>query len=73
MRPESACGIGLIPKALLPVVTAIGNAAGQGAKLAAVSIAEYRRSAELARKMEYLELAADPAFNDVFVDHLSFE
>ncbi|MDR0937299.1 MAG: ASKHA domain-containing protein [Oscillospiraceae bacterium] len=73
MRPESACGIGLIPKQLLPVVSAIGNAAGQGAKLAAISIAEFTRAAGLAKKMEYLELAADPAFNDIFVDHLSFE
>jgi uncharacterized 2Fe-2S/4Fe-4S cluster protein (DUF4445 family) len=72
MRPESACGIGLIPPALLPVVSAIGNAAGQGAKFALLSQAEFERAAVLAGKMQYLELAADPAFNDIFVDHLGF-
>ncbi len=51
---------------------AIGNAAGQGARLCALSIDEYRRAATLSRNVEYLELAADPAFQDVFVDELEF-
>ena len=33
---------------------------------------KYRRSSGLARHIEYLELAADPAFQDVFVDELEF-
>jgi uncharacterized 2Fe-2S/4Fe-4S cluster protein (DUF4445 family) len=73
MSPASACGIGLIPPKLLNRVVAIGNAAGQGAKLAALSNDEYERAAKLARFMDYLELAANPDFNDIFVDHLSFE
>ena len=51
---------------------AIGNAAGQGARLCMLSIDEYQRSARLAGRIEYLELAADPAFQDVFVDELEF-
>ena len=51
---------------------AIGNAAGEGSKLCALSIDEYRRAATLAKGMDYLELAADPAFQDVFVDELEF-
>lgn len=72
MSPESACGIGLIPPELREEVCAIGNAAGQGAKLCALSAAEYERAAVLASSMDYLELAADPAFQDVFVDELEF-
>ncbi len=72
MSPASACGIGLIPPELEEKVIAIGNAAGQGARLCVLSIDEYRRAATLAKKIEYLELAADPAFQDVFVDELEF-
>ena len=72
LSPASACGIGLIPPALQEKVMAIGNAAGQGARLCALSIDEYRRAATLSRNVEYLELAADPAFQDVFVDELEF-
>lgn len=72
MSPISACGIGLIPPALQEKVMAIGNAAGQGARLCALSIDEYHRAAILSRNVEYLELAADPTFQDVFVDELEF-
>ncbi|MDD6189183.1 MAG: ASKHA domain-containing protein [Clostridiales bacterium] len=72
MSPKSAAGIALIPPELGDEVVAIGNAAGQGAKLCALSVDEYKRSARLAVKMEYLELAADPKFQDIFVDELEF-
>lgn len=72
MSPKSAAGIALIPPELGDEVVAIGNAAGQGAKLCALSVDEYKRSAKLALKMEYLELAADPKFQDIFVDELEF-
>lgn len=72
MSPASACGIGLIPPVLHDKVMAIGNAAGQGARLSLLSSEEYKRSAKLAKEMDYLELAADPEFQDVFVDMLEF-
>ncbi len=72
MSPASACGIGLIPPELEEKVVAIGNAAGQGARLCVLSIDEYKRAARLAKHIEYLELAADPQFQDVFVDELEF-
>ena len=72
MSPASACGIGLIPPELEEEVMAIGNAAGQGARLCVLSIDEYKRAATISKKIEYLELAADPAFQDVFVDELEF-
>jgi uncharacterized 2Fe-2S/4Fe-4S cluster protein (DUF4445 family) len=72
MSPESACGIGLIPPKLGGRVIGIGNAAGQGAKLCLLSAAEYKRAEALGRSTEYLELAADPDFQDTFVDQMEF-
>lgn len=72
MSPKSACGIALIPPVLESKVVAIGNAAGQGAKLALLSRKEFERATVMAREINYLELAADPKFQDVFVDMLEF-
>jgi uncharacterized 2Fe-2S/4Fe-4S cluster protein (DUF4445 family) len=72
MSPKSACGIALIPPVLESKVVAIGNAAGQGAKLALISRKEFERATVMAREINYLELAADPKFQDVFVDMLEF-
>ena len=72
MSPKSACGIGLIPPKLESKVIGIGNAAGQGAKLSLLSLSEYKRSEVIGKSNEYLELAAEPGFQDVFVDQLEF-
>ncbi|NLO48158.1 MAG: DUF4445 domain-containing protein [Clostridiales bacterium] len=72
MLPKSACGISLIPPALEKKVMAIGNAAGQGAKLTILNHMEFKRAHAIALKIEYLELAADPEFQDVFIDQLEF-
>ena len=50
----------------------IGNAAGEGARIAVLNEAEYDRSASLHERVEFLELAADPDFNDTYVDELLF-
>ncbi len=73
LSPESACGIGMLPPELLDRVRAIGNAAGEGAKQCALLEGDYRRSIALARETEFLELASLPAFQDCYVDCLSFE
>lgn len=72
MSPKSACGIGLIPPRLEGKVKAVGNAAGQGARLVAMSNTEYKRAYGISKSVEYLELAADSQFQDVFVDNLEF-
>ena len=51
----------------------IGNAAGVGAKLCAVSRAEFEYSQSLAAKAAFLELASLPQFQDRYVDALSLE
>ena len=72
MSPESACAIGLIPSVLLPRIEAVGNAAGSGALLCALSQPCLKRAIEMAEKTEFIELAANPNFQDRFVDELMF-
>lgn len=72
MKAESACRIGLIPQELAGKIRMIGNAAGEGAKIAVLNEAEYDRCDGLIRQVEFLELAADPDFNDTYLDELMF-
>lgn len=72
MNPKSACLIGMIPICLLDRIEGIGNAAGEGAKLCALSKTEYEYSKILASETEFLELASLTEFQDVFVDSLKF-
>ena len=73
MDPASACAIGMIPPCLQDRIESIGNAAGEGAKLCAVSREEFDYSKRLAEKAEFLELASMEDFNDCYVDCLMFE
>ena len=72
MNPASACRIGMIPPVLLDRIVPIGNAAGEGAKLCALSRAEFAYSQSLAENTEFLELASLPQFQDCYVDALEF-
>ena len=73
MKPASACRIGMIPPVLQDRIEPIGNAAGQGAILCALSRKEFTYSQELAKHTEFLELASLPDFQDCYVDALEFE
>lgn len=72
LDPRSACRIGMIPPCLLEKIQPIGNAAGAGAKLCALSQQEFAYSETLAAQTEFLELASKPDFQDRFVDALEF-
>ena len=73
LDPASACAIGMIPPCLQEKIQPIGNAAGEGAKLCALSTREFEYSKLLAEKAEFLELASMKEFNDCYVDCLLFE
>ncbi len=62
----------MLPPELLERIRAAGNAAGEGAKQCALQDACYRRSITLAEETEFLELASLPAFQDCYVDCLTF-
>ena len=73
MNPASACRIGMIPPVLRNRIVPIGNAAGEGAKLCALSRTEFAYSRTLAEHTEFLELASLPQFQDCYVDALEFD
>ena len=73
MDPISAGKIGLIPSALVRKVKPVGNAAGEGAKIALVNEKEMLEMDELVRKIDFVELAASGDFQDYFIDELGFE
>ncbi len=72
MDPRGACRIGMLPGILKDRIISVGNAAGEGAKLALLSKEELACAERLARHTEFLELAALPEFQDQFVDELEF-
>lgn len=72
IRPESAARTGLIPPELLPKITAIGNAAGSGAKLLALNREELLKADALVKKIEHLDLASLESFQDTFVENMLF-
>lgn len=72
MSPDSACAIGLLPPELRSRIHMVGNAAGEGAKLAVLHPAQYELASALSNSVEFLELANDPNFQDIFIDQLSF-
>lgn len=73
MDPVSAGKIGLLPSSLVKKVKAVGNAAGEGAKIALVNEGEMHQLDQIARNIDFVELAASPEFQDYFIDELSFE
>ena len=72
MNPENACNIGLLSAALKTRIQSIGNAAGEGAKIALLNKEELAETVRLSQQVEFLELAAIPEFQDCFVDELEF-
>ena len=72
LDPASACAIGMLPSVLLDRITSIGNAAGEGTRIAAVNREQFERSKALAEKTEFVELALDVEFQEVYVDEMGF-
>jgi uncharacterized 2Fe-2S/4Fe-4S cluster protein (DUF4445 family) len=53
-------------------IVAVGNAAGEGAKMALLSFREREMAFDLLRRVEYVELSGRPGFNDAFLASVSF-
>ena len=73
LDPAAACRIGMIPPCLQSKIRPIGNAAGEGAKLSALSQAEFAYSRTLGSGTEFLELASMREFQDRFILSLNFQ
>jgi uncharacterized 2Fe-2S/4Fe-4S cluster protein (DUF4445 family) len=72
LDPVAACGINIFPGVAVENITSVGNAAGAGAISALVSRSQRKRAQVIARRMDYLELASHPKFNETFVMSMAF-
>ena len=72
LNPESAKIIGLVPPVDVDRIIAVGNSAGEGAKIALLSYRERQVAFELRSRIEYVELSGRPDFNDSFIGVLGF-
>ncbi len=71
ISPYHAMVLGLIPDCDLDKVTAVGNAAGDGARLALLNRQLRLKAAQLARTVEYVETPLETTFQDEFVAALN--
>jgi uncharacterized 2Fe-2S/4Fe-4S cluster protein (DUF4445 family) len=72
LTPLSAVRIGLVPRLALPRIVSAGNVAGEGAKIAALSLRERAEAEAILHEVEYVELSGRADFNDLFIDQLAF-
>jgi uncharacterized 2Fe-2S/4Fe-4S cluster protein (DUF4445 family) len=72
LNPESAKIIGLVPAVDVDRIIAVGNSAGEGAKIALLSYRERQVAFELPDRLEYVELSGRTDFNETFISVLQF-
>ena len=72
LSASSAIRIGLVPRMALPRIVSAGNCAGEGAKMAALSLRERAEARSILDEVEYVELSGRADFNDAFIDQLAF-
>ena len=61
-----------MPRLALPRIVSAGNVAGEGAKMAALSLRERAAAEAILDEVEYVELSGRTDFQDVFIDQLAF-
>jgi uncharacterized 2Fe-2S/4Fe-4S cluster protein (DUF4445 family) len=69
LDPVDILSIGLIPPVPVEQVRSIGNAAGDGARMALFNRHHRSRAVSLARRLDVLELSGRTDFQDLFVTH----
>ena len=72
INPQSARIIGLVPPVPVERIKAVGNAAGEGAKIGLLSFRERQVARSLPQIVEYHELSGRGDFNDSFLAVLQF-
>ena len=65
---ENARTIGIYPEIPLEKVKQIGNAAGTGSRMCLVSGLMRKIAEEISKKVEYIELAVQPNFQNIFLN-----
>src|SRR5215467_8738795 len=72
LSPASAIRLGLVPRLPVPRIVSAGNVAGEGAKMALLSVRERAGALALLNEVRYVELSDRADFNDAFVEQLAF-
>jgi uncharacterized 2Fe-2S/4Fe-4S cluster protein (DUF4445 family) len=72
LSPANAIRLGLVPRMPAARVVSAGNVAGEGAKMALLSVRERAGALALQEEVRYVELSDRSDFNDAFVDQLQF-
>jgi len=72
VRPQGALRIGLLPDFPLSSIRQVGNAAGSGAKMALLSQTAFNEARRIAERIEYIDLARAPDFQQQFVKGMAF-
>jgi uncharacterized 2Fe-2S/4Fe-4S cluster protein (DUF4445 family) len=72
IRRENAQRIGLLPPVHYLAIRFIGNASLTGAKRALLAQAELSRAEALRARTTHVELASEPHFADLFMEHMLF-
>jgi uncharacterized 2Fe-2S/4Fe-4S cluster protein (DUF4445 family) len=72
LSPANAIRLGLVPKIGVLRVVSAGNVAGEGAKMALLSMRERAGGLALLEEVRYVELSDRADFNNRFVDQLPF-
>ncbi len=66
--PASARVLGMIPEVPLDRISFTGNTAGSGARICLKSLDLRREAIEVADRMKYIELAAEPIFTEEYIN-----
>jgi uncharacterized 2Fe-2S/4Fe-4S cluster protein (DUF4445 family) len=64
---EASMTLGMFPDCAIDKVYAVGNAAGDGSRMALLNRAKRKEANERARWVEFVEIATDPAFEKEFM------
>jgi len=72
LSPAAAVRIGLVPTLPTLRIVSAGNVAGEGAKMALLSLRERTGAEALLEEVTYVELSDRSDFNDRFVEQLAF-
>jgi uncharacterized 2Fe-2S/4Fe-4S cluster protein (DUF4445 family) len=72
LSPANAIRLGLVPRLSVLRVVSAGNVAGEGAKMALLSVRERAGALALQQEVRYVELSDRSDFNDAFVEQLRF-
>ncbi len=72
IRPQNALRINLLPNISVESIRFVGNAASSGAQMILLSRQWRKKAQQLARKIQYVEIAHEADFADIYADCMSF-